>query len=664
MKKALITLLSLFILLTVPVFSLAGAGNFSVSINPSHATLRARIEMNFSFETPIPEESEIFITFPEEMNIPSKISQGLVTINDIPSAEITVDTDSSTVSFALPEGVEDRDYLNIVFPPSCGIANPVSGGNYSIQVDIDESTMSASFTVDSLLEESPIVSISPDLVGKPVSVTIQIPACENLEITKGDTLRITFPVEFTLPEFPEIEYLNINGTAIPVVSIDSNILSVVLGENLDTEKPVTISIEPEFGIIAPNWPDTFKITVEILGKLEETETEIFQILPLKPTTNLSFSPAKTENGWFPEPPTITLTGINNRELYHFLNNQTKTLYTEPFKIEEEGISVLSFMGRIKNGGWEAVKKVTIKLDTQPPIIPELGNSAFTNQEVYELEYFVSDGSPCVSGVVEASETKTLGNNQFQVTLTLKPGKNEFVFFATDSCNREVEVTHTITLDITPPALEIFIPDRADVICGKLIKVEGITEPGATIKVGGHTATVDESGRFWAVFPQPEEEGPINIDVVATDPAGNETKITIPIIYISGTSIQMKLGTTTAKFAGIYRELSVAPYKDFETTFVPLEEIAEVLNFTLSRDEESESKWVLTDEREDRKIFFGTGETKLFIHRQGSVFEIDLTDAPELKDEFLCVSLEFISKVFSLSPSEYADGSITIRFCPR
>ncbi len=662
MKKTLCLIIALLLFAGIPAFYSAGVTDLWLSIEPQTASLRVEITINVKLDVEIDTESEVLVIFPEQMVLPSEIADGLVTVNDLPVSDAQVDPETSEITFITPAEIDDLLNLTVFFPVSVGIKNPFKGGTYGIEVWIDGNSFERDFEIKSILEDLPIVSVSPDLVGKPVSVSVQIPACPELDVPKGSTLKLIFPEEFALPEFPEMDYLSVNGATPPVISIEENYFQIVIGEDIDTNKPILITISPEFGILSPNWPDTFTLTVEIIDILEETESEPFQLQPLKSTTSISFTPDIPESGWFSEYPEIEFSSTAEREIYYFLGSSAKKLFTEPLSIESEGTMVISFLGRIKNGGWEAPKKVTVNIDTEPPVFPELGDTAFTNQEEYTFTYSVSDTSPVESGIAGV-EVEALGSNRFEATVTLSPGKNDFVFYATDSCGREVEVTKTITLDVTPPSLEIFIPERASVLCGRMVNIEGITEPGAKIMVAGNPANVDETGRFWAVT-SPAEEGPINIEVTSTDPAGNTTTIIVPIIYISGTSITMKLDSKKAKFAGIETELPIAPYKDFEITYIPLERIAEALDFTLEKDDESEDKWILKDDIEDSEIFFGVGENKLFIHREGSVFEVDLSNSPEKKDDVVCIPLEFVGKVFGKTATEFADGQIIIRFCPR
>ncbi len=675
MKKLVFALLVSSLILTLtPLLPEVKATESRVEINPSVASLQTSITINLRLEEPLDVSDTVLITFPPEMILPHEISDGLVTVDDVPSGEVTVDWENKTISLAIPAGTEINGSTVILIPLGCRIANPIAGGLYSLTVTVGETTQKLNFIVDSMLESAPAIFVSPDLVGKPISITIQLPRCDTLLIEEGDVIRVTFPVEFIMPEIPEIEHITVCGSPVPVVSLEEGIISLVAGTDVDADSPLIISIKSGFGIISPPWSDTFRLTVEVLGKLEETQTEVFQIRPLAPTVEISFTPHEPENGWFAEPPTVQLSSSVERVIYYSVSGSSTVEYEAPFVFEDEGVSVLGYVGKAVNGGWESVQKKTIQIDTQPPVLAELGDRAFTNQSEYTLEFSVEDSSPCSCEVVnrKASEADAsvtpkvadpLGGNHFSADIQLSPGRNDFVFSVTDSCGRLIEQVRSITLDTTPPPLIIDTPVRGDVICGKMVRVEGKTEPDSTITVSGNVANVDENGQFVAVS-SPSEEGPVSIEVIAKDQAGNTNTMIVPIIYISGTSIVMKVDSTKATFANSERELAVAPFKHFETTYVPLEQMAKALDYELLPDGDTEGKWLLNDLKENRKVFFSVGESKAYIHRGSTVYDIGLTNPPRTKEGYVCVPLEFVGKLLGLSPVEYADGRIIIRFCPR
>ena len=80
-----------------------------------------------------------------------------------------------------------------------------------------------------------------------------------------------------------------------------------------------------------------------------------------------------------------------------------------------------------------------------------------------------------------------------------------------------------TVDLTPPLLDVPGPLRTS--AWHSLSVAGRTDPGSEVTVAGHTAAVDDHGRFVVTLPAPQ---PRVIGVVATDAAGNSTQEQQPI----------------------------------------------------------------------------------------------------------------------------------------
>jgi hypothetical protein len=74
-------------------------------------------------------------------------------------------------------------------------------------------------------------------------------------------------------------------------------------------------------------------------------------------------------------------------------------------------------------------------------------------------------------------------------------------------------------DRTPPALEVreFLPS------GHLLIINGKTEPGALLTIEGHSVDVYDDGTFTAVIRM-KHEGKNDVEIVAQDAAGNETRL--------------------------------------------------------------------------------------------------------------------------------------------
>jgi hypothetical protein len=87
----------------------------------------------------------------------------------------------------------------------------------------------------------------------------------------------------------------------------------------------------------------------------------------------------------------------------------------------------------------------------------------------------------------------------------------------------VPVPLRIVVDRVPPAVEVqkFVALRTG--RGRELLVNGRTEPGASVSVGGVAVTVDASGDFSAVIRGPAADGP-EAEIVARDRAGNVTTV--------------------------------------------------------------------------------------------------------------------------------------------
>lgn len=112
------------------------------------------------------------------------------------------------------------------------------------------------------------------------------------------------------------------------------------------------------------------------------------------------------------------------------------------------------------------------------------------------------------------------------------GKNTLAATATDGAGnispKSAELI--ITLDKTPPEIEIFSPQTGQAFSGadNQIRVEGKTEPGLTVRVNEVQAAMLADGIFRATLPA--SVGEIKITIVATDKAGNEKKVELKVTY--------------------------------------------------------------------------------------------------------------------------------------
>ena len=81
---------------------------------------------------------------------------------------------------------------------------------------------------------------------------------------------------------------------------------------------------------------------------------------------------------------------------------------------------------------------------------------------------------------------------------------------------------TVKVDKVAPFLRIDGPDEGTIERDATIEVRGETEPGAALSVNGHPVAVTAAGRFTG--PITASEGDNSVEVVATDAAGNVTRL--------------------------------------------------------------------------------------------------------------------------------------------
>lgn len=650
MKKIASIFLALLVL--CPASLALGASEIFVSVSPDIAALTSEYIIEAKFEEAVAENAKINVSFPEAVRLPGQISDGLVTVSEIPVSGVVVD--GLSVSFVLPEPQPDRKNLLIKFPVSAGIVNPFVSGTYQLTVTVSDLSFTGAFNIKPILPEAPLVVIKPDKVGNKVGITVQIPHPKELVVNAGDLLKIDFPQEFMLPEVLEPDFVNLSGNKIAAGSIQNQLISLVFSENVGEDKPITIIFEPNFGIKSPLWPGEFTLIVAIEGKLEPVHTATFQVLPLSPTLSVSLNPPLPEDKWYADPPDIEISSKAQREIFYFWDNGKRLPYKEKFKAED-GMHVLGYVGKVKNGGWEAVSFRTIRVDMNPPEFAKIHK--FYNTEKLELVYSVDDKSPCKSGVGDV-ESESLDGNRFLVHLVLKPGPNEFVFWAKDVLDRLVEVRETLILDKTPPPLVISKPVALATVCGKEIIVTGKTEPGCIVTVNGVTIQVSATGEFKAATI-PSKEGSAEILVTSTDPAGNTQMKTIPIVYITSAVITCQIGSKSADFAGFASELEAELYEKDGVAFIPLQTIADILGYDLNA-----KAMTLSDRHSKKVVTFSTASSKITIREgEGKSYESELSATPETISDIIFVPMDFFDKAFGNKVTR-EENTIKIHFCPR
>lgn len=139
--------------------------------------------------------------------------------------------------------------------------------------------------------------------------------------------------------------------------------------------------------------------------------------------------------------------------------------------------------------------------------------------------------------------------RFAQPLTLREGSNDIVTALLQGTQALATTSATIVFDRTPPALSLVRPKNGDSVDGPDVVVEGRTEPRATVVVNGRTLSPNQDGSFTETFTA--SAGPLAIEVVVRDQAGNETKTKLQVTVrdkpvTAGASLTVSLDRTKVR----------------------------------------------------------------------------------------------------------------------
>ena len=160
----------------------------------------------------------------------------------------------------------------------------------------------------------------------------------------------------------------------------------------------------------------------------------------------------------------------------------------------------------------------IKKGTPPPAIPRLSEdlTATSSAKIkisgvadpkITVELFQNNDS---QGTTAADETGI-----FSFAVNLNKGDNIFTARATGDTGEKSALSEEYKISFlnSPPKLEAFAAGDGT--------VAGTTDPGATVSINDRLTIVDSRGKF--SYQLTLKDGENKITVVATDPAGNQTK---------------------------------------------------------------------------------------------------------------------------------------------
>lgn len=139
--------------------------------------------------------------------------------------------------------------------------------------------------------------------------------------------------------------------------------------------------------------------------------------------------------------------------------------------------------------------------------------------------------------------------RFAQRLELRDGENTIVVALLEGESAIATRSVTSVLDRIAPPLAIIRPVAGQLITGQTIVVEGTTEPGARVTVNGRVVVAAPDGAFSESYSA--SAGPQAIEVVALDPAGNETRSSFAVSVraapqVAGIAVALSLDRTRVR----------------------------------------------------------------------------------------------------------------------
>lgn len=173
---------------------------------------------------------------------------------------------------------------------------------------------------------------------------------------------------------------------------------------------------------------------------------------------------------------------------------------------------------------EARRRFTV--DVTPPTLTVVSPQPGTFIQAGSVEVVVAavDDGPVAGVWLGNGELARGADGHYRDTVTLEEGSNLLVLLARDVAGNSAQLTHQVTRDSTPPRLTVTTPAEGAKVAGSSVQVEGQVEDSTplTVRVGGMAAAVGPDGRFQLTVAV--AQGPVSLEVVATDGAGNTTRV--------------------------------------------------------------------------------------------------------------------------------------------
>ena len=564
-------------------YNIVGTSISSLSVRLDPNTQGANSECTIAFTTSSggalsASSGKIFVEFPQGFYLPSYFNSSYVLVNGSKAYNVTVS--NRKVTIITPVYIGNNSNVTVVFKKEAGIKNPDNAGSYTFSVYTSADSVSVNYTVDIVKSHilSPMVKLSSNGVGKNVSVTVSFITGTSGGLQAGiDKILIKFPNGFYLPSAIPSTSVTVNNAPVNYVNVRSgNIVEIRTPVYIYPNSTVNVVINKSAGIKNPKIPGDYYIEISTTAEPTWVKAEKITIVTL-PTITMTVSPENPDglNGYYKTHPIVTLKASSPIDphpvIYYYFDSKTPNVYTSPISVPDGVHTLYCYAVDNENNKSDVLSK-KFKVDTVPPDLTIISPK---NNEILNTHNCV------IKGKTEKGATVTVNGNSVDVlpdgTFTYSQkisGKTTFVIKAIDQAGNVKTVNLTVSVDTTPPKLTVFTPVAFEVVHSQFVTIKGKTEKNAKVTVNGISVPVNPEDYTFSYTLTLSKEGLNAITVVATDLAGNKTKVSIPVKLVLKTTITLQIENKYAVVNGEKKMLDAPPVIVKNRTLVPIRFISE------------------------------------------------------------------------------------------
>lgn len=178
-------------------------------------------------------------------------------------------------------------------------------------------------------------------------------------------------------------------------------------------------------------------------------------------------------------------------------------------------------------------------DSIPPTSPRIdGLPDISRSRTIDITGNAESGSTVKIMVNDREQASVISdkNGTFQAQVTLTGGQNSITATATDTVGNVSRASKTVSITYSqnPPKISISSPSQSSLsVNTSNITISGSTASDATVTINDRQIIVQPDGKFSSVVNLTNGENTVTI--VATDVAGNTSKVTKTVTYASQSS---------------------------------------------------------------------------------------------------------------------------------